>query len=105
MCLAVPGKIINIDSDARATVDMMGVWREISLRLLPHAQTGDYVLVHAGFGIQVIDPDEAAETIALVRDLADLVDEDRVSAAHKPAAHETAGNILNPSAVATGSHA
>ena len=47
---------------------MLGVQREVSLRLVPTAQVDDYVLVHAGFSIQVIDPAEAEETLRLVRD-------------------------------------
>lgn len=72
MCLAVPGKILSMSADARATVDMLGTQREISLRLTPAAQVDDYVLVHAGFAIQVIDAQEAAETLQLVDDLAEL---------------------------------
>ncbi len=72
MCLAVPGKILSMSADARATVDMLGAQREISLRLTPDAQVDDYVLVHAGFAIQVIDAQEAAETLQLVDDLAEL---------------------------------
>lgn len=75
MCLAVPGKIVRIDPDATAVVDMLGVQRAASLRLVPGARVGDYVLVHAGFGIQIIDPAEAEETIRLIRDLPDLFDE------------------------------
>ena len=55
MCLAVPGKVIKRDDDLKATVDMMGIERPVSLRLVPTAQVGDYVLVHAGFGIQIVD--------------------------------------------------
>lgn len=76
MCLAVPGKILSLRDDARGTVDMLGAQREVSLRLTPDAAIGDYVLVHAGFAIQVIDANEAAETLRLVEDLADLVDEE-----------------------------
>ena len=54
---------------------MLGVTREASLRLVPDAQVGDYVLVHAGFGIQVIDPEEARETIELFKQLPELADE------------------------------
>lgn len=75
MCLAVPGKIQSIEEGGRAVVDMLGVTREASLRLVPDAQVGDYVLVHAGFGIQVIDPEEARETIELFKQLPELVDE------------------------------
>lgn len=76
MCLAIPAKIQTIGKDGRATVDMMGITREASLRLVPTAQVGDYVLVHAGFGIQVIDEAEAAETIDLLRQVPALMDED-----------------------------
>lgn len=81
MCLAVPGKILQINPLGRATVDMLGAQREVSLRLVPNAQVDDYVLVHAGFGIQVIDPAEAEETLRLVRELPDLFDEDLEQAA------------------------
>ena len=56
----------------RATVDMLGAEREVSLRLTPSAVAGDYVLVHAGFTIEVIDAQEAAETIEILRDLDEL---------------------------------
>lgn len=76
MCLAVPGKVVSLGENGRATVDMLGVTREASLRLVPDAQVGDYVLVHAGFGIQVVDPEEARETIELLQQMPDLMDED-----------------------------
>ena len=74
MCLAVPGSIVSIGDHARATVDMMGARREVSLRLTPEAKPGDYVLVHAGFAIQVIDEQQAAETIDILNDLAEIED-------------------------------
>ncbi len=64
MCLAVPAKIIAI-RDSLATVTLSGVEREVSLMLLPEAELGDYVLVHAGFAMQVIRETDAAETEAL----------------------------------------
>ena len=76
MCLAVPGKVLSVDEGGCATVDMLGAQREVSLRLVPDAQVGDYVLVHAGFGIQVVDPEEARETIELVKQLPELLEED-----------------------------
>lgn len=76
MCLAVPGKVLSVDEGGRATVDMLGARREVSLRLVPDAKTGDYVLVHAGFGIQVVDPEEARQTIELVKELPELLEED-----------------------------
>ena len=76
MCLAVPGRIISLDSAGAATVDMLGARREVSLRLVPDAQVDDYVLVHAGFGIQVISHEEARETIALIQEMDELVEDE-----------------------------
>lgn len=69
MCLAVPGKIIKITNDLSALVDLAGVEREMSLDLVPEAKEGNYVLVHAGFAIQVIDEKEALETLELFREM------------------------------------
>ena len=52
MCLAIPGSIVTIEG-TNATIDMLGVQRRISISLTPQAQVGDYVLVHAGFAIEV----------------------------------------------------
>lgn len=76
MCLAVPGAITRIIDETTAEVDMLGARREISLRLVPDAQVGDYVLVHASFGIQIIGPEEARETIELIREMDELVSEE-----------------------------
>ena len=64
MCLAVPAKIISI-RDSLATVELRGVTREASLMLLPEAKVGDYVLVHAGFAMQIIEQTDMEETEAL----------------------------------------
>ncbi len=69
MCLAVPAKILEITPDQLATVDFGGVQRVISVQLLPQAQPGDYVLIHTGFAIGVIDEAEAQETLALFREI------------------------------------
>ncbi len=68
MCLAVPGQIVD-KIDMLATVEISGVRREISLMLLPTAQVGDFVLVHAGFAIQAIDEEEARQTLELFKEL------------------------------------
>lgn len=68
MCLAVPLRITAIANDL-ATVEMGGVTRQVSLVLTPEAQVGDYVLVHAGFAINVLDEEEARETLALFAEL------------------------------------
>ena len=64
MCLAVPAKVIDI-KDSLAMVELRGVTREASLMLLPEAKVGDYVLVHAGFAMQIIEETDMAETEAL----------------------------------------
>ena len=64
MCLAVPAKIMDI-RDSLATVELRGVTREASLMLLPEAKVGDYVLVHAGFAMQIIEERDMEETEAL----------------------------------------
>ncbi|RJQ55587.1 MAG: HypC/HybG/HupF family hydrogenase formation chaperone [Actinobacteria bacterium] len=72
MCLGVPGKITSIQDMgglAIAEVDISGVKRQVSLDLVPEAEEGQYVLVHAGFAIQIIDEQEAEETLKLLEDL------------------------------------
>jgi hydrogenase expression/formation protein HypC len=59
-----------------ATVNIMGATRQVSLDLTPEAEVGDYVLVHAGFAIEVVDPQSAQETLDLVQQMVDLVDDD-----------------------------
>ena len=76
MCLAVPGKVVKRDDDLKATVDMMGIERPVSLRLVPTAQVGDYILVHAGFGTQIVDEQEALE---LVNAMTELAEEDQLA--------------------------
>lgn len=75
MCLAIPAKITELGEDGMATVDILGVTREIALDLTPQAGVGDYVLVHAGFAIEVVDEEYAKETIDLIKELPELVDE------------------------------
>ncbi len=64
MCLAIPGRIVEIVEDAepalrRGKVDFAGVKKEISFAFIPDAAIGDYVLVHAGFALNTVDEDEA----------------------------------------------
>ena len=76
MCLAIPMKIASLNEDRMATVDVLGVTREISLDLTPQAQVGDYVLVHAGFAIEVVDEQYAKETLDLIKEFPELAGED-----------------------------
>ena len=68
MCVAVPGKITSI-KDSNAEVDFCGVRRSVSLDLVPAAKKDDYVLVHAGFAIQLLSSEEAEETLKLFREI------------------------------------
>jgi len=64
MCLAIPAKVMNLNGD-KANVDFgQGVLREVNVSLV-EAKVGDYVLVHAGYAIQIIEEDEAKETLSL----------------------------------------
>ena len=65
MCLAIPARIESIGPDT-AEVDIRGLKKRIALALLPDAAVGDFVLIHAGFAIQRIDPAEAEETYRLL---------------------------------------
>ncbi len=76
MCLAIPMKISQLDDNRLATVDVLGVTRQISLVLTPQAQVGDYVLVHAGFAIEVVDEQYAQDTIDLIKQFPELAGED-----------------------------
>jgi hydrogenase expression/formation protein HypC len=65
MCVAIPAKIISKE-DLLATVEVYGARRQVNLMLLPEeAETGDYVLVHAGFAIQKVDIEEGRESLKL----------------------------------------
>jgi len=68
MCLAIPVRIIGIDGQL-ARVELDGVQRDVSLVLTPDAHVGDYVLIHTGFAISVLDEAEALETLRLFDEL------------------------------------
>ncbi|MFN3414346.1 MAG: HypC/HybG/HupF family hydrogenase formation chaperone [Thermoanaerobaculum sp.] len=67
MCLAVPMKLVRRE-DLKGEVELSGVRREVSLMLLPEAEVGSYVLVHAGYAIAQVDEQEAEETLELLRE-------------------------------------
>ena len=71
MCLGIPVKINELKDNGMAVAEIGGVKREISVQLLEDIKVGDYVLLHAGFGIQIIDEKEAFETLALLREMAE----------------------------------
>lgn len=75
MCLAIPAKIESIDDANVARVNVLGVARTAALDLVPQAQVGDFVLVHAGYAIEVVDEDMAQETLDLIAEFPELVGE------------------------------
>ena len=68
MCLAVPGKVKNIDTDT-ALVDFGGVIKKVSLGILRDVRKNDYVLVHAGFAIGKVSKEEAEDTLKLLKQI------------------------------------
>ncbi|MGB5362757.1 MAG: HypC/HybG/HupF family hydrogenase formation chaperone [Aureibaculum sp.] len=81
MCLSIPGKLIEITSQLDETfrlgkVSFDGVIKEISLTLVPEAKVNDYVMVHVGAAISVVDEVEAHKTFELLKQLGELQDLD-----------------------------
>lgn len=70
MCLAIPTQITAIDTVQNATVELGGVQRRISLVMTPEALVGDYVLVHTGYAIALLDADEAQASLEAFAELA-----------------------------------
>ena len=69
MCLALPSLVVELRAGARALVNLGGVRKEVSVALVPEAVPGDYVIVHVGHAIGVVDADEAQRTLALFAEL------------------------------------
>lgn len=76
MCLGVPGQILSIETNplgmTNGKVSFGGIIKEVCLAYTPEAQVGDYVIVHVGFAISKVDPDEAELTFRYLRDLDEL---------------------------------
>jgi len=73
MCLAIPGKILSIDDTGELTrsgrVSFGGVVRAVNLALTPEANAGDWVIVHVGVAISILDEAEAQQTLALIGEI------------------------------------
>jgi len=80
MCLAVPGKVTEIDDKKdmlrMAKVDFAGVVKEVCLDWVPEVNLGDYVIVHAGFALNKVDENDAKETLRLFHEMGALTDEE-----------------------------
>lgn len=71
MCLAVPARVVELREGDQAVVDLAGVRKEISLALVEGIAVGDYVIVHVGYALNRLDPDEAERTLRLFAELGD----------------------------------
>jgi hydrogenase expression/formation protein HypC len=82
MCLAIPGKLISIDTateDLRmGRVDFGGAVKDVCLDLVPEANAGDYVIVHVGFALNVLDEAEAVRTLELISEIYNAADADEI---------------------------
>ena len=68
MCLAIPARVVELVEGENARVDLGGVRKEISLALIEGVAVGDYVIVHVGYALSILDPEEAEKTLALFAD-------------------------------------
>jgi hydrogenase expression/formation protein HypC len=72
MCLALPVKVIELGAADTAIVDLGGVQKEISVALLDDVNVGDYVILHVGYALSKLDPDEAEKTLALFAEMNEI---------------------------------
>jgi hydrogenase expression/formation protein HypC len=78
MCLAVPGKIVEIYKNEglhMAKVDYGGIFRETCLDYVPEAKVGDYCVIHVGFAISLMNEEEARETLSLLKEISNFEEE------------------------------
>ena len=69
MCLALPARVVELHENDISVVDLGGVRKDISLALLDDVAIGDYVIVHVGYALSKLDPEEAAKTLALFKEM------------------------------------
>ncbi|MEZ5576068.1 MAG: HypC/HybG/HupF family hydrogenase formation chaperone [Candidatus Competibacteraceae bacterium] len=74
MCLAIPAQVIELVDIEHAVVNMGGVRKTISTALVDDLQIGDYVIVHVGYALNRLDPEEAAETLRLIAEFSEVAD-------------------------------
>jgi len=79
MCLGIPGKIISIYEDhgtKMAKIDFGGVSQDACIEVIPDAKPGDWTIIHAGFALNKLSEDEALETLTILQEMAELVDQE-----------------------------
>jgi hydrogenase expression/formation protein HypC len=69
MCLAIPAKITELRDNQMATVEVGGVQQDVCIALLDDVKIGDYVIMHVGYALNKLDPEEAAKTLELFKEL------------------------------------
>ena len=100
MCLAIPALLVSEPNDIQMVeVDILGVRRHICTMMTPSAKQGDHVLVHAGFAIQIIDEEFAAESLAMLRQMGIQTAEDIEAEMAELEASESADAAAAPSGV------
>ena len=72
MCLAIPAQVVELRDNDNAVVDLAGVRKEISLALVDGVAVGDYVIVHVGYALNKLDPEEAEQTLKLFAEMGQL---------------------------------
>lgn len=75
MCLALPARVVDLHDDAMATVSLEGVRKRISLALVDDVAPGDFVLVHVGYALHKVSPEEAERTLAMMAEAGVLAGE------------------------------
>ena len=78
MCLAIPGKVLDIDRNAQpvmGTVSFGGIQKQVCLEWIPEVTVGEYVIVHVGFAISKMDEKEAMETLDILRQMSEGLSE------------------------------
>jgi hydrogenase expression/formation protein HypC len=70
MCLALPARVVALLGSEMATIDLGGIRKKVSIALVPEVEVGDYVIVHVGYAIGMLDPEEAEATLKLFAELA-----------------------------------
>ena len=77
MCLAIPGKVLEIDTAASPVmgkVSFGGVKKDVCLELVPDVKIGDYVIVHVGFALNILNEEEAQETLKIIEQMGNIED-------------------------------
>jgi hydrogenase expression/formation protein HypC len=82
MCLAIPAQVVELRDGDNALVDLAGVKKEISLALVDGVAVGDYVIVHVGYALNKLDPEEAAKTLKLFAEMGELAFSDENPTIH-----------------------